>query len=77
LKAPFVQHDSVPLASIVLKSNNKLTRWNLLIKLLHARVVLCGATPDYDLDTVCTSITYLEGETFNLVYFRNQDLLAQ
>jgi hypothetical protein len=77
LKAPFVQDASAPLASIVLKSNHKLPGWHLLTKLLCARVVLCGATPDYDLDTVRTSITFLEGETFHLFYSRNQDLLNE
>jgi hypothetical protein len=52
LKAPFIQDASAPLASIVLKSNHKLPGWHLLTKLLCACVILCGATPDYDLDTV-------------------------
>jgi hypothetical protein len=62
LKAPFIQHDKAPLAAIVLKSNRKLSGWDLFVKLLRACVVLCGATPDYDLDTVRTSITYNDGE---------------
>jgi hypothetical protein len=77
LKPPFIQTDKAPLASIVLKSNNKLSGWHLLTKLLQARVVLCGATPDYDLDTVRTSIKFDDDETFHMFYSRNQDLLNE
>jgi hypothetical protein len=77
LTAPFVQDSKAPLASIVLKSNNKLPGWKLFVTLLQARVVLCGATPDYDLDTVRTAITYQDGESFHNFYSRNQDLLNE
>jgi hypothetical protein len=77
LKEPFIKHDNAPLASIVLKSNSKLDGWTLLTTLLQARVVLCGATPDYDIDTVRTNIKFQEGESFHLFYSRNQDLLNE
>jgi hypothetical protein len=77
LKPPFVLHSKAPLASIVLKSNNKLPGWKLLVTLLQSRVVLCGATPDYDIDTVRTTIKLQNGESFHEFYSRNQDLLNE
>lgn len=66
-----------PKTYIVIKANPVLTGWELLTKILKARVVSCGALPDDDIDTTRTSIIWNHKESIHDFYARNQQLITQ
>ena len=72
-----ISPDAAPKAARVVKLYQSFTGWTILEKLLKDRVVLCGAVPDQDLDTVRASLMFMQNEEYSQFYIRCHELQAE
>ena len=73
----YINTKQCPKTAIIVNAHPLSTGWNILELILCDRLVLCGGIPDYDLDVVRTSLSFLPNESYTDFYVKTQHIINE